>query len=184
MKNTFKNIFYQLSLIFISMVMVSCGNTDNSETKPSTNEVNSPSLENDMKSTIAFKDKDGKTFSINDFKGKVVFINFWATWCPPCIHEMPSIEILKNNFKQEDDIVFLMVDIDNKMEKSNQFIADRKLDLPVYVPVGNIPSQFLGAAIPTTVILDKSGEMVVRLEGARDFSAPEIIKAVKDLVEN
>src|SRR5690606_3035773 len=65
---------------------------------------------------VAFKDKDGKTVSLKSLKGKVVFINFWATWCPPCIHEMPSINELKKTFKGNDNIVFLMVDVDNNIK--------------------------------------------------------------------
>lgn len=60
----------------------------------------------------------------------------------------------------------------------------KKYDLPVYVPAGNIPSDYLGGAIPTTVILDKSGDMIARLEGGRDYSSPEIVKALKELVES
>ena len=133
---------------------------------------------------VVFKDKDGKTVSLKSLKGKVVFINFWATWCPPCIQEMPSINQLKQSFNGNNDIVFLMVDVDNKIEKSTAFMNKKKYDLPVYVPAGNIPSDYLGGAIPTTVILDKSGDMIARLEGGRDYSSPEIVKALNELVES
>lgn len=56
-------------------------------------------------------------------------------------------------------------------------------DLPVYAPAGNIPSDYLGGAIPTTVILDKRGNMIARLEGGRDYADPEIVKALNELVE-
>ncbi len=132
---------------------------------------------------VLFKDKDGKTISLNSLKGKVVFINFWATWCPPCIHEMPSIDKLKKSFKDNDNIAFLMVDVDNKIKKSTAFMEKKKYDLPVYVPAGNIPPDYLGGSIPTTVILDKKGNLVARIEGGRDYSSPEIIKALNELIE-
>ena len=135
-------------------------------------------------SGIRFKNEEGKTVSLNALKGKVVFINFWATWCPPCIHEMPSIDELKKKFKGNDDIVFLMVDVDNKLEESAAFMRENDYDLPVYVPAGNIPSDYLGGAIPTTVILDKRGDMIARIEGGRDYTDPEIIKALNELVES
>lgn len=133
---------------------------------------------------VAFKDKDGKTVSLSSLKGKVVFINFWATWCPPCIHEMPSINKLKKSFNGNGDIVFLMVDVDNKMEKSSAFMKENGYDLPVYVPASDIPSNYLGGAIPTTVILDKSGDMIARMEGGRDYTDPQIVKALNELVES
>lgn len=132
---------------------------------------------------VVFKDKDGKTVSISSLKGKVVFINFWATWCPPCIQEMPSINELRKTFKDNKDMVFLMVDVDNKMEKSSAFMQKKGYDLPVFVPVGNIPSDYLGGAIPTTVILDKKGVLVARIEGGRDYGSPEIIERIRELLK-
>ncbi|MCH5684659.1 TlpA family protein disulfide reductase [Niabella sp. W65] len=142
------------------------------------------SLPEQTSNDVLFKDKDGKTVSLKSLKGKVVFINFWATWCPPCIHEMPSINKLKQSFKGKNDIVFLMVDVDNKIEKSTAFMQKNKYDLPVYVPAGDIPPDYLGGSIPTTIILDKSGNMIARIEGGRDYTSPEIVKALNELVES
>lgn len=133
---------------------------------------------------VLFKDKNGKTVSLKSLKGKVVFINFWATWCPPCIHEMSSINKLKQSFKGNDDIIFLMVDVDNKIEKSTAFMQKNKYDLPVYVPAGDIPTDYLGGSIPTTIVLDKRGDMIARIEGGRDYTSPEIVKALNELVES
>lgn len=134
-------------------------------------------------SEVAFMDEHGEIVSVASLKGKVVFINFWATWCLPCIHEMPSINTLKQSFQEEDDIVFLIVDMDSNMKGAKAFMKRRKLDLPVYVPASDIPSEYLGKAIPTTLILDKHGELIVRIEGARDYASPGIVKAIRDLVE-
>src|SRR5690606_29413117 len=108
---------------------------------------------------VTFMDEDGKKVSLESLKGKVVFINFWATWCPPCIHEMPSINKLKQSFDADDEIIFLMVDVDGKLDKSTAFMEKNEYDLTVYAPESQIPSDFLGRAIPTTVILDKTGAM-------------------------
>lgn len=130
---------------------------------------------------VSFKDKSGNVVQLNDLKGKVVFINFWATWCPPCIHELPSIDQLRQSLKDNKDIVFLMVDVDGDIDKSSAFMAENKYDLPLYVPAGDIPPTFLGQSIPTTVILDRSGKIAERLEGSRDYGTPEIKKALQDL---
>lgn len=131
---------------------------------------------------FAVKDEKGNTITLAELKGKVVFINFWATWCPPCIAEMPSIASLKETFKDHKDLVFLMVDVDNNLKKSMKFMSKEKLDLPVHVPASSIPSTLLGSSIPTTVIIDKKGEIVVRAEGGRDYTNPKIIAALKELL--
>lgn len=131
---------------------------------------------------VSFTDENGKTVSLASLKGKVVFINFWATWCPPCREEMPAINQLRQSFKGNDNIVFLMVNVDGTIKKSKAFMEKNKYDLPVYVPNSEIPGSFLGNAIPTTVILDKSGKMAARMEGGRDYASPEVKDAMDKLI--
>lgn len=183
----FKNLAIRSGLfVLMSITLIACGNTDtNKETdKRSENTTTEEVVEVETSAApdVSFKDKDGNKISLTSLKGKVVFINFWATWCPPCIHEMPSINELRQIFKGNDNIEFLMVDVDNKIEQSTTFMEENKYDLPVYTPASNIPSDFLGGSIPTTVVLDKSGNMAARLEGGRDYTAPEIVKALNELV--
>lgn len=130
--------------------------------------------------SVVFKDGSGRTVDISKQKGKVLFINFWATWCPPCIQEMPSINSLKKEF-DEKDILFLMVDVDDNYKKSSKFMENNKYDLPVYTAVSSIPQEFLSGSIPTTVIIDKEGKVVGRHEGAADYMRPEIVKFFKEL---
>lgn len=173
----------------IMFTMVACGNSE--EAKQGAEQgggmaaAESVQVEvdgGDSSAGVAFKDEDGNVVSLSSLKGKVVFINFWATWCPPCIYEMPSINDLKKSFSDRDDMVFLMVDVDNKIDQSVAFMRDNQYDLPVYVPASMIPSDFLAGAIPTTVILDKEGEMVARLEGGRDYTDPDLVQALNELV--
>ncbi len=190
MKMQFKNLAVRSGIFIITTIaLAACGNTD--KNKENTVENGNITAEEVAKveapaetSDISFKGEDGKTVTLSSLKGKVVFINFWATWCPPCIHEMPSIHELKQSFKGNDNIVFLMVDVDNRMEKSSAFMQENNYELPVYVPASNIPPDYLGGAIPTTVILNKSGDMIARIEGGRDYTDPEMVKALKELVES
>lgn len=131
---------------------------------------------------VLFMDSSGAETDAANLKGKVVFMNFWATWCPPCIAEMPSIDKLYQQFKNNDQIVFLMVDVDNQMIKSEAFMTKKKLSLPVHVPMGTIPSHWLGGAIPTTVILDKNGQIVARNEGMADYSRKEVVEFITNLI--
>lgn len=133
---------------------------------------------------LVFLNVEGQRVSLSDLKGKVVFINFWATWCPPCINEMPTIDKLKNHFKGSDELIFLMVDIDNQIEVSTAFMKEYGYDLPVYTVQGEIPTTYLGNSIPTTVLLDKSGEIFMRLEGGRDYFSKEMIEIIDEMLKN
>lgn len=130
---------------------------------------------------IKFKDESGKSISLRSLKGKVVFINLWATWCPPCIHEMPSINELRNTFKDNDDLVFLMVDVDGNIEKSTKWMRSKKFDLPVHVPDSEIPRELFGGSIPTTFIVDKQNNIVVRQVGGAYYSSKEVIDLMTQL---
>lgn len=132
--------------------------------------------------SVFFKDGTGNRIDAANQVGKVVFVNFWATWCPPCIAEMPSIEKLYQRFKDEERVVFVMVDVDNQYEKSKKFMESKKLGLPVHVPSGAIPAHWLGGAIPTTLILDKQGQIVARHEGMADYSRPEVAEFINELI--
>jgi len=156
----------------------------NKDQAASTIQVEPTALPQSAGDEVQFKDSQGKTVSLGDLKGKVVFLNFWATWCPPCIAEMPSINKLKQSFNDQDDIVFLLVDVDNNIKKSTGFMKKKNYDLPVYVPAGPIPSTYLEGAIPTTVILDKKGEIIARIEGGRDYASPGMLKALNQLIES
>ncbi|SEK56151.1 TlpA family protein disulfide reductase [Parapedobacter koreensis] len=134
------------------------------------------------KPSVFFTDGDGDRIDAANQQGKVVFINFWATWCPPCIAELPSIDKLYQQFKDNEEIVFVMVDVDSRYEQSKQFMADKKLTLPVHVPSGNIPGHWLGSAIPTTIILDKQGQLAARHEGMADYSRPEVVEFIQKLI--
>lgn len=135
------------------------------------------------KSVVSFKSDKGEVVNVADLKGKVVFVNFWATWCPPCVAEMPSIETLYEKFKDNKGVVFLIVDVDGESEKSRAFMKDKGLTLPVYYPESEIPESWLSGAIPTTVILNKNGEIASKHEGMADYSRKEVVDFIMDLIK-
>ncbi|MCA5003623.1 TlpA family protein disulfide reductase [Sphingobacterium bovistauri] len=133
-----------------------------------------------VNNSVSFTNEAGDIYNLDELKGKVLFINFWATWCPPCKAEMPSIQVLYDKFKVNDKVVFLLVEIDNDIEGANKFLKQENLTLPIVYPNSNIPQEWLSGAIPTTVFLDKEGKLVGREEGMRDYSA----KSVEDFIQN
>lgn len=137
---------------------------------------------NDKREEILFKNPQGEIIELSDQKGKVVFINFWATWCPPCIAEMPSIHKLYSEFRDDKQVMFLMVDVDNKRASSQKFMDKRKFDLPVYTPASPIPSSYMSGAIPTTLVVNKYGKVVFKHEGMGDFSNKEFSEFLTKLI--
>ncbi len=91
---------------------------------------------------LLLQSPDGKTLNIRDLKGKVVFINFWATWCPPCIAEMPSINALYKQFKNNPNVVIFPVDVDGNFGESVPFMKRNGYVLPVYNVASAVPDGF------------------------------------------
>jgi thiol-disulfide isomerase/thioredoxin len=124
------------------------------------------------------KDIKGKDFDFRDQEGKVVLINFWATWCPPCIAEMPSLQELYKGYG--DKVVFMFVAQD-KPEKVEAFLKKHQYnDLPVYYSRTNAPSLLASKVLPTTYILDKEGKIRVAQTNAADWNTDKI----KSLLDN
>ncbi len=132
--------------------------------------------------TVSFVNHMGEIVQVADLKGKVVFINFWATWCGPCRAEMPSINVLYDKFKDNPNIVFLIVEIEGDKEKAAAFVKNEKLTLPISYPNSDIPKEWLSESIPSTVILDKGGNLATRHEGMADYSTPDVATFIQDLI--
>lgn len=121
-------------------------------------------------------DQDGKPYNFQDAKGKVVFINFWATWCPPCIAEMPSIESLYKDY--EDKVVFLLVS-NEKPETIKIFTNKNNYSFNFYNPISDTPSSFETRSIPKTYLIDKQGNIVMDKGGAANWNS-DSVRAVLD----
>jgi len=124
---------------------------------------------------------DGRLVNMEDLKGKVVFMNFWATWCPPCIAEMPSIQQLYDKVKDDEEIVILTVEVEGKRDKVAKFMERKKLSLPVVYPNSSIPTEFFNGSLPTTVILDKKGNIAHTTMGMADYSGQDIVNFLNEL---
>lgn len=125
-------------------------------------------------------DKNGKTVSLEEFKGKIIFINFWATWCPPCIGEMPSMQKLHDDYK--DKIVFLFVTTDS-FEKANSFLVKENLNLPIFQSVSNPPLELESSTIPATYLVDQQMNVVVAKIGAADWNSDSFREKLDDLLQ-
>jgi thiol-disulfide isomerase/thioredoxin len=112
------------------------------------------------------KDLNGKDVSLSDFKGKKVLLNFWASWCRPCISEMPDIQKLYNETK-DSDLVILAVNLGEDKATVKSFIDINKYNFTVLLDLEEIAGrQYTIAAIPTTFFIDKEGNIVSTVKGA------------------
>ncbi|MDP4147615.1 MAG: TlpA disulfide reductase family protein [Bacillota bacterium] len=99
---------------------------------------------------------DGKEVSLNDFKGKKVYLNFWASWCPPCKAEMPEIEKLYEETK-DSDVVILAVSVDQNPEDAVNFIKSNNYTFKVLLDDGNAANSYNISSIPASFFIDKNG---------------------------
>lgn len=126
-------------------------------------------------------DASGDPVNFEDFEGRVVFVNNWATWCQPCVVEMPTIDDLKISLKEQDP-VFVMVSFDQYPQKSFHWMKKKGFDLPVYLPGENFPKAFMTDAIPATFVLNKSGEVVYKHVGMADYSKESFKEKMRDWI--
>jgi peroxiredoxin len=134
---------------------------------------------------FTLEDLDAKKISLKDYRGKVILINFWATWCPPCRREMPSMERLHQYFKGKDFIVLAV----NQMESVDQVFAytgELEVD-PTFTILFDKDSAVSRAysvlGLPTTYLIDKKGNMRFRAIGGREFDHPEVEKQILQLMQ-
>jgi len=127
---------------------------------------------------------DGKMVTLADYKGKVVFLNIWATWCPPCVKEMPSMEKLYRELKGE-EFEILAVSIDASGGKDViPFMKKYGLSFPALLDTkGSIKSLYQTTGVPESFIIDKNGIIVEKVIGPIDWATPEVVQNFKSLMQ-
>jgi cytochrome c biogenesis protein CcmG, thiol:disulfide interchange protein DsbE len=134
---------------------------------------------------FSLPDIEGKTVRLSDYRGKVVFVNFWATWCKPCKEEMPSMEILWDNFKSE-DFVMLAISMDRVTTKKDipPFIESMKLTFPILTDSwGQTDKRYKLMGVPETYIIDQNGVLREKVIGPRDWTLKDSVVTVVQLLQ-
>jgi thiol-disulfide isomerase/thioredoxin len=134
----------------------------------------------------AFVSADGTTHHLSDFKGRGMVVNLWATWCAPCVAEMPSLEKLSKALAPA-DIAVLPLSSDRGGANTVQawFTAHNVTGLPVLLdPKGALARSVNARGIPTTLIINKSGQVVARLEGAANWGSPEAEALIRKIADS
>ncbi len=133
---------------------------------------------------FSLPDLEGKNVSLSDFKGKMVLLNIWATWCRPCVEEMPSIEKLYNQFKEK-DLIILAVSIDIKGKKVvDPFMKLHNLSFTTLLDTdGSLQNLYRTTGVPESFIIDKNGVIIEKVIGSFDWSSPKIFQYFKNQLE-
>jgi len=141
-----------------------------------------PLVQGSLAPDFSFRDPLGADHSLSQLRDKVVLLNFWATWCPPCVEEMPSMQQLQRRMEKH-PFVMLAFSVDSSWEPVDRFIHRNSLTLPVYADFENEIATLYGTfRYPETFILDKSGRVAHRLLGARDWMSAETLRFLDVLV--
>jgi thiol-disulfide isomerase/thioredoxin len=123
----------------------------------------------------------GGSSTLSSAKGKIVLLNFWATWCPPCRAEMPSIEALWKKTKGKAFTVFA-ISVGEEKATVKAFIDEQKISYPIFLdPTGRLGAAFNASSIPTTYIMDKTGKAIAGVQGSREYDGPEVMALFSDL---
>jgi thiol-disulfide isomerase/thioredoxin len=133
---------------------------------------------------FSLEDMDGEIYSSEQLQGKVVMINFWATWCPPCRREMPSMEYLHQEFKGD---AFTVLAINQWESPDHVFAYMGELDIFPNFPIlfdidSTVSEDYQVKGLPTTFLIDKQGKIVYRAVGGRDFNHLDIKNIIQELL--
>ncbi len=128
-------------------------------------------------------DLDGRPWGLTDFAGKVVVLNFWATWCPPCVEEMPSLQRLEDLLGDE-GLAVVAVSVDERHSDIGPFVADHRLRFLVLHDLGKrVSRRYEIHQFPETWIVARDGTLASHIVGARDWAAPGSLEIFRGLLE-
>lgn len=150
-----------ICLLFLGMA---CGNSEAEKEQPK------------ITYSMDLENSSGERISMEEFRGKVIFMNVWATWCAPCIEEMPTIHNLYRETRDREDLVFIMLSMDQEFEKAIAFRDKYGYDFEIYRLTGPMPAAYHTKLIPTTFVIDSKANLVLQHDGVGKFDSPEFKK--------
>lgn len=126
------------------------------------------------------KDIHNNQINLQDYKGQIIFLNLWATWCPPCIAEMPSLQELYNDY--DDKIVFLLVSSE-ETEVISRFLGKNNYTFNVQQPLSESPEILKSRSIPRTFLIDQEGNILINKSGAANWNSEKVRETIDNLLE-
>lgn len=143
-----------------------------------------PVVDNQLLPDISFVDQNGKELRLSDFHGSVILLNFWATWCPPCRAEMPSMEELSKKLENS-DFVMIPINVQESSELVEAFLEDSEIDFPVYYDFDGSAAREVGIiGFPTSVLIDRDAAVRAAVVGGFEWNDDELVAMLKKWAEN
>lgn len=169
----------KFGIVFFLTVLLLTG-CDNSTTE---SQVSNGGLVGNVAPDFTLTDMQGQQVSLSQFRGKVVVLNFWATWCPPCREEMPSMERLYREFESQ-GLVMLAVNVEaNGKQMVAKFLQKTPHSFPILLDSDNIAQNAYGVfRFPESFIIDRNGVVVEKIIGGRDWMSGSIFKLINFLI--
>ncbi len=124
---------------------------------------------------------NGEVARLSDFKGKAVFFHVWATWCGPCVMELPTVVRLADQLKDDPNIRFVLVSIDEQLPDLDAFIAEKGLNLPVYTLQSSLPPELHTDGIPATFFIDRTGKIRREQVGSYEWDRQSMVNELRQL---
>ena len=126
---------------------------------------------------------DGRVMHLADMKGKVVVLNFWASWCPPCVEETPSLIQLQQAIASKGGVV-LGVSVDDDVQAYNKFLQDNRVNFPTFVDASKkIAPEYGTSMYPETYLIDREGRLARKIVGPQDWQSPEVMASIETLLD-
>lgn len=122
--------------------------------------------------SMSLVNSKGERLEMDELKGKVIFLNIWATWCPPCVAEMPGINKLYKDV-DKDKVAFVLLSVDQDFQKAVDYNNKKGYDFEVYDTASGIPDMYLTQSIPTTYVINARGELVLTHMGMGDYDTKD-----------
>jgi peroxiredoxin len=182
--NSAKKLSFLIALLLIAVFFVLYkGNSSGSSEDSYFRRAKIHKFEKKQSAHLELKDMDGENIRLKDYQGKVVLLNFWATWCGPCVDEMPFLEKLHLYFK-DDDFILLAVSLREKKETVEKFIKENNLTMKILLDTqGKTIGSFGIWSIPATYIIDKKGFLVGKAIGPRNWDGKEVKELITSLMK-
>lgn len=169
--------FSILVILLSSVFLYSCKSEGDNNEDGQTGELQAESSAinlAEMMPSFRVTNVQGEAIDLQQFKGKKVFVNLWATWCPPCRAEMPSIQELSGKVNKS-EVEFVMLSLDKSFDEAKVFVKERNFMLPVYYPAADLPEMFNVRGIPATFIFDENGKLLHKQEGMDNYDQPKYV---------
>ncbi|MCI5220616.1 MAG: TlpA family protein disulfide reductase [Candidatus Electrothrix sp. LOE2] len=184
-------ILFIVILLCFSLMLSSCRQEEEQQRKMSgeppprviTMQPDGPPVQGNPAPDFTLVDIEGKTWTLADLKGQVVFLNFWATWCPPCVSEMPAMQNLYNTLPQ-DQFKMLAILYGDEARNATAFAEKLDITLPILLDEGNQVGMNYGlTGVPETFILDKKGIIREKFQGPAEWDSADAIHMLRGYID-